>query len=57
VSPSASGRPTYSTRGFTKDVRVKVPESVKIVIRGKTACENATAKDFILKLLSLDYIR
>jgi 3-isopropylmalate/(R)-2-methylmalate dehydratase large subunit len=41
---------------FTKDVRVKVPESVKVIIRGKKR-ENATAKDFILKLLSLEYIR
>ena len=41
---------------FTKDVRVKVPESVKIVIRGQRRA-NVTAKDFILKLLSLDYIR
>jgi len=41
---------------FTKDVRVKVPESVKVVIRGKRR-ENVTAKDFMLKLLSLEYIR
>jgi 3-isopropylmalate/(R)-2-methylmalate dehydratase large subunit len=41
---------------ITKDVRVKVPESVKIVIRGKKNA-NATAKDFILKILSLDYVR
>jgi 3-isopropylmalate/(R)-2-methylmalate dehydratase large subunit len=41
---------------ITKDVRVKVPESVKIVIRGK-AQPNVTAKDFILKILSLDYVR
>ena len=41
---------------ITKDVRVKVPESVKIVIRGKRQ-PNATAKDFILKILSLDYVR
>jgi 3-isopropylmalate/(R)-2-methylmalate dehydratase large subunit len=41
---------------ITKDVRVKVPESVRIVIRGKKAA-NATAKDFILKILSLDYVR
>jgi 3-isopropylmalate/(R)-2-methylmalate dehydratase large subunit len=41
---------------ITKDVRVKVPESVKIVIRGKRR-PNATAKDFILKILSLDYVR
>jgi len=41
---------------ITKDVRVKVPESVKIVIRGKKH-RNVTAKDFILKILSLDYVR
>jgi 3-isopropylmalate/(R)-2-methylmalate dehydratase large subunit len=41
---------------FTKDVRVKVPESVKVVIRGKKR-DNVTAKDFILKLLSMEYIR
>ena len=41
---------------FTRDVRVKVPESLKVIIRGKRH-DNVTAKDFILKLLSLDYIR
>ncbi|MGA8441614.1 MAG: aconitase family protein [Candidatus Sulfotelmatobacter sp.] len=41
---------------ITRDVRVKIPESVKIVIRGKRHA-NATAKDFILKILSLDYVR
>jgi 3-isopropylmalate/(R)-2-methylmalate dehydratase large subunit len=41
---------------ITKDVRVKVPESVKIVIKGKRL-PNVTAKDFILKILSLDYVR
>jgi len=41
---------------ITKDVRVKLPESVKIVIRGKRR-PNVTAKDFILKILSLDYVR
>jgi 3-isopropylmalate/(R)-2-methylmalate dehydratase large subunit len=41
---------------ITKDVRVKVPESVKIVIRGKKH-PNVAAKDFILKILSLDYVR
>ncbi len=41
---------------ITKDVRVKVPESVKIVISG-TRHPNVTAKDFILKILSLDYVR
>ncbi len=41
---------------ITKDVRVKVPESVKIVIRGQRHA-NVTAKDFILKILSLYYVR
>ena len=41
---------------ITKDVRVKVPESVKIVVRG-TKHPNVTAKDFILKILALDYVR
>jgi len=41
---------------ITKDVRVKVPESVRIMIRGQKH-SNVTAKDFILKILSLDYVR
>ena len=41
---------------ITKDVRIRVPESVKIVIRGKKH-PNVTAKDLILKILSLDYVR
>jgi 3-isopropylmalate/(R)-2-methylmalate dehydratase large subunit len=41
---------------FTKDVRVKVPESVKVIIHGKKR-DNVTGKDFILKLLSMEYIR
>ena len=41
---------------ITKDVRVRVPESVKVVVRGQRH-PNVTAKDFILKILSLDYVR
>jgi 3-isopropylmalate/(R)-2-methylmalate dehydratase large subunit len=41
---------------ITKDVRVRVPESVKVVIRGHKH-SNVTAKDFILKILSMDYVR
>ena len=41
---------------ITRDVRVRVPESVRIVIRGRKRA-NVTAKDFILKILSLDYVR
>src|SRR5205823_4804582 len=41
---------------ITRDVRVKVPESVKITVRGKRR-PNVTAKDFILAILALDYVR
>ena len=41
---------------ITKDVRVKVPESVKVVVRGNRRT-NVTAKDFILQILALDYVR
>jgi len=41
---------------ITKDVRVRVPESVKVVVRGRKHA-NVTAKDLILKILSLDYVR
>src|SRR5256714_562143 len=41
---------------ITKDVRTKVPNSVKVVVRGKRR-PNVTAKDFILRLLSMEYIR
>ncbi len=40
----------------TKDVRVKVPESVKVVVRGKKK-PNVAGKDFILAILALDYVR
>ena len=41
---------------FTKDIRVRVPESVKVIVRGKRK-PNVTAKDFILKILALDYVK
>jgi 3-isopropylmalate/(R)-2-methylmalate dehydratase large subunit len=41
---------------FTKDIRVRVPESVKVLVRG-TRKPNVTAKDFILKILALDYVK
>ncbi len=41
---------------ITKDVRVKVPESVKVIIRGKRK-PNVAAKDFILAVLALEYVR
>src|SRR5207247_5074042 len=50
------GTPDVFNSSITKDVRVHVSESVKIVIRGKKH-PNVAAKDFILKILSLDYVR
>src|SRR5215469_2324457 len=41
---------------ITKDVRVKIPESVKVVVRGKRK-PNVAAKDFILVILATDYVR
>jgi 3-isopropylmalate/(R)-2-methylmalate dehydratase large subunit len=41
---------------ITKDVRVKVPESVRVIIRGRRKA-NVAAKDFILAVLALDYVR
>jgi len=41
---------------ITKDIRVRVPESVKVTIRGRKH-PNVTAKDFILALLRMDYIK
>lgn len=41
---------------ITRDIRVKIPESVKVLVKGKRK-PNVTAKDFILLLLSMDYIR
>src|SRR5277367_2547247 len=41
---------------ITKDVRVKVPESVKVIVRGRKH-RNVTAKNFILKILALDYVK
>jgi len=41
---------------ITRDVRVRVPESVKIVIRGRKP-ENVTAKDIVLAILRLEYVR
>jgi 3-benzylmalate isomerase len=41
---------------ITKDVRVKIPESVRVVIRGKRR-PNVAAKDFILVILATDYVR
>ena len=41
---------------ITKDVRVKVPESFKVVITGEPA-PNVTAKDYMLEILRHPYIK
>ncbi len=41
---------------ITKDVRVRVPQSFKVVISG-TPQENVTAKDYMLEILRHPYIR
>jgi 3-isopropylmalate/(R)-2-methylmalate dehydratase large subunit len=41
---------------ITRDVRVRVPESVKIIVRGQKAA-NIAAKDFMLEILRQPYVR
>src|SRR5438093_4988119 len=41
---------------ITKDVRVQVPETVKVVVRGQKP-DNVTAKDFMLEILRHPYIK
>jgi 3-isopropylmalate/(R)-2-methylmalate dehydratase large subunit len=41
---------------ITKDVRLAVPETVKMVVRGKRP-ENVTAKDFMLEILRHPYVK
>ena len=41
---------------LTKDVRISVPETVKVVVRGKKP-DNVTAKDFMLEILRHPYVR
>jgi 3-isopropylmalate/(R)-2-methylmalate dehydratase large subunit len=41
---------------ITKDVRVRVPESVKIIVRGRKPA-NIAAKDFMLEILRQPYVR
>ncbi len=41
---------------ITRDVRVRIPESVRVVIRGRRHA-NVAAKDFILAILATDYVR
>jgi len=41
---------------ITKDVRVTVPETVKVVVRGNKP-DNVTAKDFMLEILRHPYVK
>src|SRR5205823_14630031 len=41
---------------LTKDVRISVPETVKVFVRGKKP-DNVTAKDFMLEILRHPYVR
>jgi 3-isopropylmalate/(R)-2-methylmalate dehydratase large subunit len=41
---------------YTKDIRVKVPESVRFVLRGRKRAD-VSAKDVMLKILSTDYMK
>ncbi|HEY7878848.1 MAG TPA: aconitase family protein, partial [Gemmatimonadaceae bacterium] len=41
---------------ITNDVRVEVPKSFKVIVRGKKP-SNITAKDFMLEILRLPYIK
>ncbi|MGH7537819.1 MAG: aconitase family protein [Gemmatimonadales bacterium] len=41
---------------ITKDVRVTVPETVRVVVRGKKP-DNVTAKDFMLEILRHPYVK
>ncbi|MGH7699457.1 MAG: aconitase family protein, partial [Gemmatimonadales bacterium] len=41
---------------ITKDVRVTVPETVRVVVRGRKP-DNVTAKDFMLEILRHPYVR
>src|SRR5207253_10932523 len=50
------GTTDFFNSWITKDVRVNIPQSVRVVINGKRR-PNVTAKDFILAILALDYVR
>jgi 3-isopropylmalate/(R)-2-methylmalate dehydratase large subunit len=41
---------------ITKDVRVKVPESMRVIVKGKKS-DNITAKDFMLAILRDPYVK
>ena len=41
---------------YTKDIRIKVPETVRFVLKGKRRAD-VSAKDVMLKILSTDYMK
>jgi 3-isopropylmalate/(R)-2-methylmalate dehydratase large subunit len=41
---------------YTKDIRIRVPETVRFVLRGRKRAD-VTAKDVMLKILSTDYMK
>ncbi|HEX8129848.1 MAG TPA: aconitase family protein [Pyrinomonadaceae bacterium] len=41
---------------YTKDIRIKVPETVRFVLRGRRRAD-VSAKDVMLKILSTDYMK
>jgi len=41
---------------YTKDIRIKVPETVRFVLNGKNR-DDVSAKDVMLKILSTDYMK
>jgi 3-isopropylmalate/(R)-2-methylmalate dehydratase large subunit len=41
---------------YTKDIRIKVPETVRFVLRGRKRAD-VSAKDVMLKILSTDYMK
>src|SRR3712207_6565871 len=41
---------------YTRDIRIRVPESVRFVLRGRKRAD-VSAKDVMLKILSTDYMK
>jgi len=50
------GTTAISNSWITKDVRITVPETVKVVVRGSKPA-NVTAKDFMLEILRHPYVK
>src|SRR5438093_1079267 len=53
---SGGGTTAIFNSWITKDVRLTVPETVKIVVRGRKR-DNVTAKDFMLEILRHPYVK